>query len=111
MRGTRARNTIPGKQPAQGSRKATEGRAGRILRRVGRQYAIRLLFEQLEERRVLSTGEWLVRLDNLGGETRDEQMQAASERFQAAGIIDGDIQVVDNVGVPDVVVVEVNPDI
>src|SRR5438128_2054025 len=103
MRGTIARNVIRGRRAAQGSRKAAVGRVGRTLRRVGRQYAVRLLFEQLEERRVLNADEWLVRIHDLPGTTRDEQMEAATELFHTANISDDEIHVVDNVGVPDVV--------
>src|SRR5436305_14850575 len=93
MRGNIARNVGRGKQVIQESRKRAPGRGGRVLLRVGRQYAVRLLFEQLEERRVLAAGEWLVRIQDLAGTTREEQMSAATELFHAANIPDDEIEV------------------
>src|SRR5947207_14339425 len=59
--------------------------------------------ETLEPRQLLSglwsTGEWLLRIDGLGGTNRAEQIAAANGLLKAAQIQAADVQVVDNVGV------------
>src|SRR6478672_7861652 len=48
----------------------------------------KLLTEVLEDRRVLSTGQWLLRLEGLPGETTQDQTIAARNLLNAAGIAD-----------------------
>src|SRR5689334_13995794 len=80
--------------------------AGGLFGWIAQQDAVPLRFESLETRCLLSNGQWLVRLDGLAGETRDEQVQAATDLLQAAQIDSASIQVIDSIGVPGVVVIQ-----
>ena len=69
----------------------------------------RLRLENLEDRTVPSGTEWLVRLENLPGNTPEEQMQAAEDLFHAAGLADEDVEVVDHATLDGNIVVETPP--
>src|SRR5256885_10048576 len=60
--------------------------------------------EVLETRQVLSADMWLVRIDGLQGDTRQQQIVEAQDLLRAARL-DDQIQVVDHVGVNGIFVV------
>lgn len=90
---------------------ARQAATNRFFDRRDRDRFLLLQAEALEPRHLLdgdwSTGEWLLRIDGLGGTNRAEQMKAANVVLAAAHIQTSDVEVVDNVGVPNVVVVEI----
>ncbi len=77
----------------------------RLPRRANRPGA-RPVLELLEDRTLLSAGEWLVRLQGLPGDTTAAQMQAAADLFHAAGLQDQDVKVVDHATLDGNIVVE-----
>src|SRR5579862_2687903 len=68
-----------------------------------------LTIERLEDRTLPSangsTAQWLVRIEQLPGYTRVQQIQGATDLLHAAHVNDQDVKVVDSVGVPDIIVV------
>ena len=65
----------------------------------------RLFLEMLEDRTLLSNGQWLVDIGGLPGNTRDVQMSAAQQLFQQDGI-DPNLQVVNHLGADGVLLVQ-----
>ena len=65
----------------------------------------RLFLESLEDRTLLSGGQWLVDITNLGGDTRQFQMAAAQQLFQQDGV-DPNLQVVNHLGADGVLLVQ-----
>src|SRR5262245_28030342 len=83
-------------------------RTGRAPRRMasGQRLSFRPRVEILEDRWLPSGGEWLLRLEGLSGTTLAGQMQEAQAMIDAAGIPNGDIEVVDHTAVDGNIVIE-----
>src|SRR5262249_14299350 len=69
----------------------------------------RLIVDLLEDRTLLNAA-WLVKLDGLQGNTRGEQIVQAQQRFDAAGMYDQQVRIIDPMGDHGVVLVQTPED-